>query len=52
MDFINARGIDTKVIVVSGDTGIEAAIGPLKRGADDNLRKPYTRRDRIERKLP
>lgn len=33
MDFINANGIDTKVIVLSGDTGIDAAIGALKRGA-------------------
>ena len=45
MDFINANGIDMKVIVVSGDTGIDAAIGALKRGAYDYLRKPYTREE-------
>ncbi len=45
MDFINTSGIDTKVIVVSGDTGIDAAIGALKRGAYDYLRKPYTREE-------
>ena len=47
MDFINTSGIDTKVIVVSGDSGIDAAIGSLKRGAYDYLRKPcllYTSR--------
>ncbi|MBL8415888.1 MAG: EAL domain-containing protein [Propionivibrio sp.] len=48
MDFINDRGIDTKVIVVSGDTGIEAAIGSLKRGAYDYLRKPYTREELLK----
>lgn len=48
MDFINARGIDTKVIVLSGDTGIEAAIGALKRGAYDYLRKPYSREELLK----
>ena len=48
MDFINARGIDTKVIVLSGDTGIDAAIGALKRGAYDYLRKPYTREELLK----
>ncbi len=42
MDYINAKGIDSKVIVLSGDRGIEAAIGALKRGAYDYLRKPYS----------
>ena len=41
MDFINEKAIDTEVVVVSGETGIEAAIGALKRGAYDYLRKPY-----------
>ncbi len=45
MDVINSRGIDTKVIVLSGDTGIDAAIGALKRGAYDYLRKPHTREE-------
>lgn len=48
MDFINERGIETKVIVLSGDTGIEAAIGALKRGAYDYLRKPYTREELLK----
>ena len=48
MDFINNRGIDTKVIVLSGDTGIEAAIGALKRGAYDYLRKPHTREELLK----
>ena len=45
MDFINSAGIETKVIVLSGDTGIDAAIGALKRGAYDYLRKPHTREE-------
>jgi diguanylate cyclase (GGDEF)-like protein/PAS domain S-box-containing protein len=42
MDFINEKGIDADVIVMSGEVGIEAAIGALKRGAYDYLRKPYS----------
>ncbi len=41
MDFIIERGIDASVIVLSGDRGIDAAIGALKRGAYGYLRKPY-----------
>lgn len=41
MDFINNRDIDTNVIVLSGDTGIDAAIGAVNRGAYAYLRKPY-----------
>ncbi|MGO4378991.1 putative bifunctional diguanylate cyclase/phosphodiesterase [Pseudoduganella sp. RAF19] len=41
MDFINAKDIDADVIVMSGEAGIDAAIGALKRGAYDYLRKPY-----------
>ena len=43
MDFINDSGIETDVIVMSGEVGIDAAIGALKRGAYDYLRKPYSR---------
>src|SRR5574343_1133636 len=45
MDFINTRGIEGDIIVMSGDVGIEAAIGALKRGAYDYLRKPYSREE-------
>jgi diguanylate cyclase (GGDEF)-like protein/PAS domain S-box-containing protein len=45
MDFINAKGIDADVIVMSGEVGIDAAIGALKRGAYDYLRKPYSREE-------
>ena len=41
MDFINSRRIDANVIVLSGDRGIDAAIGALQRGAYGYLRKPY-----------
>ncbi len=42
MDFMNTQNAGANVIVVSGDQGIEAAIGALKRGAYDYLRKPYS----------
>ncbi len=45
MDFINEKEIDADVIVMSGEVGIEAAIGALKRGAYDYLRKPYSREE-------
>ncbi|GAA0412619.1 putative bifunctional diguanylate cyclase/phosphodiesterase [Massilia aurea] len=45
MDFINDRGIDADVIVMSGEVGIDAAIGALKRGAYSYLRKPYSREE-------
>jgi diguanylate cyclase (GGDEF)-like protein/PAS domain S-box-containing protein len=43
MDFMRLHGIDSNIIVLSGETGIDGAIGALKRGAYDYLRKPYTR---------
>ncbi|WP_375539604.1 putative bifunctional diguanylate cyclase/phosphodiesterase [Rugamonas fusca] len=48
MDFINAKDIAADVIVMSGDVGIEAAIGALKRGAYDYLRKPYSREELLK----
>nr|WP_269106798.1 EAL domain-containing protein [Massilia sp. TS11] len=45
MDFIRARGIDVDVIVISGEGAIDAAIGAIKRGAYDYLRKPYSREE-------
>jgi diguanylate cyclase (GGDEF)-like protein/PAS domain S-box-containing protein len=48
MDYINARDIDCDVIMMSGDVGIEAAIGALKRGAYDYLRKPYSREELLK----
>ncbi|HWJ93635.1 MAG TPA: EAL domain-containing protein, partial [Telluria sp.] len=48
MDFINRKGIDADVIVMSGEVGIDAAIGAIKRGAYDYLRKPYSREELIK----
>ncbi|MDQ5904646.1 MAG: hypothetical protein QG592_1142 [Pseudomonadota bacterium] len=41
MDFAKSVGLDCHIIVLSGDVEIDAAIGALKRGAYDFLRKPY-----------
>jgi len=48
MDFMNVRRIDANVIVTSGDASIDAAIGALKRGAYDYLRKPYPREELLK----
>ncbi|KQQ86369.1 EAL domain-containing protein [Massilia sp. Leaf139] len=41
MDFISREAIDVDVVVISGRVEIDAAIGALKRGAFDYIRKPY-----------
>ncbi len=48
MDFINENDIEADVIVMSGEVGIDAAIGALKRGAYDYLRKPYSREELLK----
>lgn len=42
MDRLAETGIDVAVIVLSGETAIGSAIGALRRGACDFVRKPYT----------
>ncbi|MES2407103.1 MAG: EAL domain-containing protein [Pseudomonadota bacterium] len=41
LDFIARRGLDTPVIVVSGDDSVDSVIDALRGGAQDFLRKPY-----------
>ena len=48
MDIMHQQGHDAHVIVLSGETGIDAAIGALKRGAHDYLRKPYMRHELLK----
>ena len=48
MDFMRAHKINANIIVLSGETGIDGAIGALKRGAYDYLRKPYTRAELLK----
>jgi len=48
MDFIDERDIDADVIVMSGEAGTDAAIGALKRGAYDYLRKPCSREELLK----
>ncbi len=48
MDFINNQALDVDVIVTSGAQSIDSAIGALKRGAHDYLRKPYAREELLK----
>lgn len=48
MDFLGERDIDAHVIVLSGDTTIEGAIGALEHGAFGYLRKPYDPRELLK----
>ncbi len=41
MDLINKQHPDTCVIVITGNTSLDYAIGALKRGAYDYVRKPF-----------
>jgi diguanylate cyclase (GGDEF)-like protein/PAS domain S-box-containing protein len=45
MDFMNQRHAGVNVIVTSGASEIDAAIGAIRRGAYGYLRKPYTREE-------
>ncbi|OZA44710.1 MAG: two-component system response regulator [Hydrogenophilales bacterium 17-61-76] len=47
--FIADRGIDTPVIVVSGESAIDAAIRALRGGATDFVRKPYEPEELLRR---
>lgn len=48
MDFMPARNQDVSVIVTSGASDIEAAIGAIRHGAYGYLRKPYPREELLK----
>jgi len=41
LDWLASGKRDEAVIIISGEDAIDAAIGALRRGADDFVRKPY-----------
>lgn len=41
LDWLGAHHREEAVIIISGEDAIDAAIGALRRGADDYVRKPY-----------
>jgi len=47
--FIADHGVDTPVVVVSGDSSIDAAIRALRGGAADFVRKPYEPEELLRR---
>ena len=47
--FIADRGVNTPVIVVSGESSIDAAINALRAGACDFVRKPYESEELLRR---
>ena len=47
--FIADRGVSTPVIVVSGESSIDAAINALRAGACDFVRKPYESEELLRR---
>ncbi len=41
LDWLQSQQREEAVVMISGEDGIDAAIGALRRGADDFVRKPY-----------
>ncbi len=41
MELINQKSPDTDVVVITGDASLDSAVGALKRGAYDYVRKPF-----------
>ncbi|MDY0013281.1 MAG: EAL domain-containing protein [Rhodocyclaceae bacterium] len=41
LDWLQGRQREEAVVMISGEDAIDAAIGALRRGADDFVRKPY-----------
>jgi diguanylate cyclase (GGDEF)-like protein/PAS domain S-box-containing protein len=47
--FLSDKGVDTAVIVVSGDSSVDGAIRALRGGATDYIRKPYEPEELLRR---
>lgn len=46
---LQERGVETPVIVVSGDSAIDSAVNALRHGATDFIRKPYKPEELLRR---
>ena len=49
LSFLDEHEVDTPVVVVSGNTSIDAAIEALRNGATDFVRKPYEPEELLRR---
>lgn len=49
LGYLEARGVATPVIVISGENGIDSAVGALRGGAADFIRKPYKAEELLKR---
>ena len=49
LGYLDARGVTTPVIVISGEHGIDSAVGALRGGAADFIRKPYKPEELLKR---
>ena len=49
LGYLDARGVTTPVIVISGENTIDSAVGALRGGAADFIRKPYKPEELLKR---
>jgi diguanylate cyclase (GGDEF)-like protein/PAS domain S-box-containing protein len=48
IDFVRKRGLQTRVITISGDPSLDSAINAIKKGADHYIRKPVNPVDLLQ----